>query len=49
MTYEEFVYVKDGIVHINKAHIGLIYYNNPEIELGITDDYFDKIIEKIQK
>jgi hypothetical protein len=46
---ENFIYVNDDIENVNTAKEGLIYYDNPEINLGITDSDFDKIINKIKK
>ena len=47
--YEIFVYVNDGVEHINKADDGMLYYDNPETEIGITDYEFDEIIKDITK
>lgn len=48
LSREEFIYANNGIEHINKASDGLIYYDNSELELGISDQLFDKIINDIQ-
>lgn len=46
---EMFVYVKDDITHITEARGGMLYYEDSEIELGITDSEFDRIIEKMSR
>ena len=46
---EIFVYVNDGVEHINKANDGMLYYDNSETEIGISDSEFDKIINEIKK
>ena len=46
---EIIIYVNNDITHITKANDGMLYYDDPEIELGITDCEFDKLIDKINR
>lgn len=46
---EIFVFVNDDITHINIARNGILHYDDSEIELGITECEFDKIIDSINK
>jgi hypothetical protein len=35
--------------YITKANDGMLYYDDPEIELGITEFEFDNLIDKINR
>ena len=42
---QNFIYVNNNVENVNDADGGILYYNNAEVDLGITENKFDKIIE----
>ena len=43
---QNFIYVNNNVENVNDADGGILYYKNAENDLGITENEFDKIIEK---